>query len=223
MELNDAFPAFGLRIEAGPLVLRPITDDVLPDLVQLALSGVHAPELMPFYVPWTDAPPTELPRNFVQYHWGLRSGWRREHWHLEFAVEWDGQLVGCQGFFADHYLVMRSGETGSWLGRAYQGRGIGTAMRRAICAFVFDHLNAEQITSAAFTDNAASNAVSRKVGYLPNGVIRMTRRDGEWQDSQQWLLTKDTFARGPEIAVAGAAEFRRFIGLEQPDAPTAQS
>ncbi len=212
--LADAFPPFGLRIEAGPLVLRPITDEVLPELISLAQSGIHAPELMPFYVPWTDAPAAELPLNYVQYHWGLRAAWRREHWNLEFAVEWDGRVVGCQGFFSEHYLVTRSGETGSWLGQQYHGRGIGTAMRRAICAFVFDDLDADQIVSAAFTDNPASNAVSRKVGYLPNGVVRKTRRPEEWHDTQQWLLTPESFVRGPELTVTGAEAFRTFIGLD---------
>jgi RimJ/RimL family protein N-acetyltransferase len=39
-------------------------------------------------------------------------------------------------------------------------------MRQAMCALLFDHLEAEEITSAAFTDNPASLAVSRKVGYI---------------------------------------------------------
>lgn len=214
MDLGQVFPPFGLRIEAGPLVLRPITDDVLPELIEVALAGVHAPESMPFYVPWTDAPADQLPFNFAQYHWGLRSRWSREHWTLEFAVEHEGRIVGCQGFFADDYLVTRTGETGSWLGREFQGGGIGTAMRQAICAFVFDHLDADEIASAAFSDNPASNAVSRKVGYRPNGVARKTRRPGEWQTSQRWLLTPDTFVRGEPIAVTGADAFRAFIGLD---------
>jgi RimJ/RimL family protein N-acetyltransferase len=214
MDLIDAFPPFGLRIEAGPLVLRPVTDDLLPELIEVALSGVHEPDSMPFCVPWTDAPAAELPFNYVQFHWGVRSRWSRERWDLELAVEHDGRIVGCQGFVADNYLVTRTGETGSWLGREFHGRGIGTAMRQAICAFVFDHLDADEISSAAFTDNPASNAVSRKVGYQPNGVVRQARRAGEWQSSQRWLLTRDTFVRGEPIAVTGAEGFRRFIGLD---------
>lgn len=214
MKLVEAFPAFGLRVEAGPLVLRPITDEVLPELIEVALAGVHDPASMPFWVPWTDAPADELPLNYVQYHWGLRSRWSRERWSLEFAVEHEGRVVGCQGFSADDYLVTRTGETGSWLGREFQGRGIGTAMRQAICAFVFDHLDADEVTSAAYTDNPASNAVSRKVGYQPNGIVRKTRRTGEWQTNQRWLLTRDTLVRGDPLTVTGADAFRRFIGLD---------
>lgn len=210
---SSFFPPFGLRIEAGALVLRPITDEVLAELVDLALAGIHDPERMPFAVPWTDAPAAELPLRFAQYHWGLRSAWRRERWQLELAVEHAGRIVGVQGFATTDYLLTRSGETGSWLGRQFHGHGIGTAMRQAICAFCFDHLQAEQVTSGSFVDNPASAAVSRKVGYRPNGLRRMTRRPGERQDNQAWLLTPDRFVRGAPITVTGAAAFREFIGL----------
>ena len=218
MNLANAFPMFGLRIEAGPLVLRPITDDVLPALIELALGGIHDPRRMPFYVPWTDAPPDRLPINFTQYHWGVRASWAAEHWDLQFAVEYEGRLVGSQGFATRDYLVTRTGETGSWLGLQHHGAGIGTQMRQAICAFCFDHLDADEVTSAAFSDNPASNAVSRKVGYQPNGMMRKTRREGEWKGSQQWILTRETFNRGPDITVSGVPEFRKFIGLD-PTAP----
>jgi RimJ/RimL family protein N-acetyltransferase len=214
MDLASAFPPFGLRIEAGPLVLRPITDDVLPALVEAALGGIHDPQVMPFFVPWTDLPPAEIPLSFVQYHWGLRSRWKPDGWNLEFAVEWSGRVVGCQAFFTDHYLTTRTGETGSWLAREVHGKGIGTAMRQAICAFVFDHLDADEITSAAYTDNPASNAVSRKVGYRENGILRKPRRPGEWQHSRGWLLRPDTFVRGEPITVTGVEAFRKFIGLD---------
>ncbi len=214
MNLATVFPPFGLRIEAGPLVLSPITDDVLPELVDLALGGIHDPQMMPFFVPWTDAPPERLPMMFTQYHWGLRSSFAPEHWSLELAVEFEGRIVGVQAFATHAYAVTRTGETGSWLGLPHHGRGIGTKMRQAICAFCFDHLDADEITSAAFADNPASNAVSRKVGYQPNGVQRKTRREGEWKGSQQWILTRETFHRGPEITVSGVPAFRSFIGLD---------
>lgn len=211
--MPEVFPPLGLRIEAGPLVLRPVTDDVLPELVDVALAGVHAPEAMPFAVPWTDAPAAELPANFAQFHWRTRAGWSRDRWDLEFAVEHEGRIVGCQGFMAADYPVTRTGETGSWLGLPFQGRGIGTAMRRAICAFVFDHLDGRRITSGSFLDNPASAAVSRKVGYQPNGTRVLARR-GEPAGNQQWLLTPATFVRGEPITVTGAEVFRAFVGLD---------
>ena len=111
--------------------------------------------------------------------------------------------------------MTRTGETGSWLGLAHQGKGIGTVMRRAICAFAFDHLDAEEVTSGAFTDNAASLAVSRKVGYRLGGQKRLRRREGELAVNQQLVLRPEDLVRGDQsIAVEGLPAFRRSIGLE---------
>ena len=213
MNLADAFPPLGLRVEAGPLVLRPITDEVLEELAEVARGGVHPADEMPFYTPWTDAPPDELPIRVAQFHWGLRANWSRERWALELAVEYEGRIVGSQGFSTHDYLVTRTGETGSWLGLRYHGRGIGTRMRQAICALVFDHLDAAQVTSGAFLDNPASLAVSRKVGYRPNGTRLLARR-GESAVNQGLVLTPETFVRGEPITVTGVPAFRRFIGLD---------
>ncbi len=210
----DLFPVLGLRIAAGPLELRGIADDDVAVLAELALAGIHAPGEMPFAVPWTDAPPEELPLRFAQYHWGNRASFSRERWTLDFAVRWAGEVVGTQGFFTRDYLVTRSGETGSWLGAAHQGQGIGTAMRQAICAFLFDHLGAEVVHSGAFLDNPASLAVSRKVGYVENGRDRRQRRPGERAEYQALVLTPDRLVRGEPITVEGLAPVRRLIGLD---------
>ena len=154
----DLLPVLGLRITAGPLELRGITDDLLPELCDLAARGIHAPERMPFVVPWTDVPAEELPRRFAQYHWLSRAEFSPARWSLHLAVLHEGVPVGVQGLSTSSYLVTRTGETGSWLGQGFQGRGIGTAMRQVMCAFAFDHLDAAEITSSAFTDNPASLA-----------------------------------------------------------------
>ena len=213
--VTDLLPVLGLRVTAGPLELRGITDDVLADLCGLAERGIHDPEQMPFYFPWTDAPADELARNTAQYHWRCRADFSPAAWDLHLATYVDGTLVGTQGFSTTDYLVTRSGETGSWLGREHQGRGIGTAMRQAMCALLFDHLGAAEITSGAFLDNPSSLAVSRKVGYRDNGVRRHKRREGELALNQRLVLTPDDFVRGPhDVEVEGLAAFRRSIGLD---------
>ncbi len=211
--IADIYPALGLRITAGPLELRGISDDDIAALALLAGRGIHPPDRMPFSTPWTDAPASELPLRFARYHWGNRVSFSPEHWVLDLAVAWEGQVAGTQGFHAHDYLLTRTGETGSWLGQEYQGRGIGTRMRQAMCAFLFDHLEAQEISSGAFVDNPASLAVSRKVGYRANGLRRMVRRPGEWQVNQALILTPETFVRGPEITVEGLGPVRRLIGL----------
>jgi RimJ/RimL family protein N-acetyltransferase len=213
--IADALPMLGLRVTAGPLELRGITDDDLVTLGVLAGRGVHAPERMPFTYPWTDADPAELPLRFAQYHWRTRADFGPDAWMLNLGVWRQGALVGVQGLDTSKYLVTRTGETGSWLGLEHQGRGIGTAMRQAMCAFVFDHLDAAEITSGAFTDNPASLAVSRKVGYRENGRTRRERRPGELATTVELVLTPGDFVRGEHpLEVSGVAAFRRSIGLD---------
>lgn len=219
--VTDLLPALGLRVVAGPVELRGLGDADLAALADLAARGIHPAERMPFYHPWTDAEPEALRRQLVQYHWRCRADFSPDAWELNLGVWHEGTLVGTQGFGARDYLVTRTGETGSWLGAAHQGKGIGTTMRRAICAFVFDHLGADEITSGAFTDNPASLAVSRKVGYRPGGQTRLRRREGELAVNQQLVLRPEDLVRGDDpITVEGVAAFRRSIGLDTPDEET---
>ena len=209
---TDLWPPSGLVVTAGDLTLNPVSDDDLPGLVELVLAGIHAPDRMPFGVPWTAVPPEELPRRYAQHYWEGRAAFSAQHFHLDFAVRRRGELVGVQGFSGEDYPVVRTVETGSWLVQRMQGQGIGTRMRQAICALLFDHLGATEITSAAFVDNPASRSVSRKVGYRPDGILRRNRQ-GHLALSERLVLTPEEFVRGVPIEVTGAEPLRRFLGV----------
>lgn len=213
--LVDLWPPYAVRVTEGDLTLTPVTDDDLPGLVDLALSGIHVPARMPFSAPWTDADPADLPANLVRYYSGMRAQFTPGSFSLQLAVRVSGELVGVQGFEAHDFAVTRTGETGSWLALRHQGRGIGTRMRRALCAFLFDELGAVEVASGAFLDNPASLAVSQKVGYRPNGVVRLARRPGEVAVNQRLVLTPATFIRGEPVESTGGAELRAFLLLDQ--------
>ncbi len=88
-------------------------------------------------------------------------------------------------------------------------------MRQTLCAFLFDRLDAEEVTSAAFVDNPASMAVSRKVGYQPNGDTRENRRDGELAVCRRLVLRPENFVRsGYAVEVEGLPAVRRVLGLD---------
>ena len=171
-----ALPLLGLRITAGPVELRGVTDDLLGPLAELAIKGVHDPDFMPFFVPWSIGG-----RRDAEEHGAVPLGAARQllagavgHGPGRVLRRPAGRVAGVQ---RRDFLVTRIGETGSWLGREFHGRGIGTAMRKVICAFIFDYLGAEFITSSAYTDNPASLGVSRKCGYRENGVSIRNRMD----------------------------------------------
>ena len=216
--IADVLPLLGLRITAGPLELRGITDNDLVALGELAEAGIHADGAMPFYVPWTTD--GSVAHNIATHHWRKRAEFAVGEWSLELAVRYDGVLVGAQGFRTRSYLVTRTGESGSWLGLAHQGRGIGTLMRQTLCGFLFDHLAAVEVRSGAFLDNPASLAVSRKVGYRPAAVQRLERRPGELALNQDLVLVPADLVRSPyPLEVAGLEAFRRSIGLDADPLP----
>ena len=88
----------------------------------------------------------------------------------------DGEPVGMQDLIGADFAVFGAVSTFSWLGSGYRGRGIGTEMRAAALHLAFAGLAAREATSEAFTDNQASNRVSRALGYEPNGTSWATRR-----------------------------------------------
>jgi RimJ/RimL family protein N-acetyltransferase len=155
-----------------------------------------------------------MPLKVAQYHWRNRAEFSPKKWSALFAVSWEGELVGTQGFETKDYLVTRTGETGSWLGRRFQGRGIGTAMRQVICAFADDPLDAEYVTSSAFADNPASLAVSKKVGYEDQGWHPVDRLGKQARLRDLILEPANLIRYEHPLTVSGLAEFRRSIGLD---------
>lgn len=211
--VGQVFPVLDLRVTAGDLELRGISDADIVTLGALAAQGIHSPDRMPFSFPWTDVTSDEMPLNFAQYHWRTRADFSPASWELNLGVWWQGELVGVQGVNTSNFVVRRTGETGSWLGSAHQGRGLGTAMRQVMCVLLFDHLGFTEVTSGAFVDNPASLAVSRKVGYRVNGTERYERR-GELAEMTMLALAPGDLVR-PEVSVevSGAERVRRLIGV----------
>lgn len=194
-----------------------LSDDDLPDLVEVTLAGIHDPDRMPFDIPWTNAPRDELVLNSLRFHWESRSRVSPESWKIPFAVRRDGTFCGIQELAAQKLALRKTVSTGSWLGLAFQGQGIGTEMRAAVLQLAFDHLGATRAESGAFTDNPRSLGVSRALGYVPNGDEIKERRPGEVATTQRLVVTPETFVR-PDwtVGVTGLEACRSLLGLGQP-------
>ncbi|WP_330174393.1 GNAT family N-acetyltransferase [Streptomyces sp. NBC_01498] len=164
------WPLYGLRITTPRLELRLPDLTRLSELAAVAAAGVHDEDRMPFSVPWTDASPEERGRATFQHVLGTVAHWSPGAWTLSLAVIHEDQVVGRQDLTATDFAVTGEAQSGSWLGRAYQGRGIGTEMRAALLHLAFEGLGARCLTSGAMTDNAASLRVSEKLGYRPDGL-----------------------------------------------------
>jgi RimJ/RimL family protein N-acetyltransferase len=214
MELVEIFPVFGLRVRTPRLTLRPVDPDLAYRVADLAASGIHDPATMPFLVPWTRVEPPELQRNSARHFFERMARLRPESWQLPLAVFEGDELVGIQAMEASNFAVLRQFGTGSWLARRFQGRGIGREMRAAVLHLGFAGLGAERAVTDAFADNPASLAVTRSLGYRPNGSFLVVR-EGRPVEQLKFLLERSAWAanRRDDIAVEGLDEdVRAFLG-----------
>lgn len=207
------WPLRDLVLRTPRLELRPDDDEGLHELVEEAYLGVHPPDEMPFLMPWTDADPLYMGRGILQHFWSERAALAPSTWSVHFLVRLDGRVIGVQSLHGRDFGVTRQVGSGSWIGLRHQRRGIGTEMRAAVLLFAFDHLGATRARSSAFTDNAASHAVSRKLGYRHDGTEAVVRRGAAAEDVRL-VLDPATFTRPPwTLAVDGVEECLGLLGV----------
>jgi RimJ/RimL family protein N-acetyltransferase len=209
---NEYWPLFALRVRSPRLEIRLPNDETLADLARLAATGVHDPSTMPFLFPWTDEPSPQLERGMLQWGWRHRAEWTPDDWSFTGAVFLEGDVVGVQSLTATNFAARREVKSGSWLGRTYQGQGIGKEMRAAILTLAFEGLGAEVAHSGGFIDNETSLRVSRSLGYRDNGR-RMVERRGVLAELLELRLDRaDWLGRDHvEVRISGLDECRDFF------------
>jgi RimJ/RimL family protein N-acetyltransferase len=175
--VTELSPLFDLRLRTPRLELRLGTPEEIDELGRLARRGIHPAEEMPFGVAWSDriGEPT-FPEEFRAYHAALLASWKPHAWKIDFLVWEHHVLVGAQGISSENFSTERTVATGSWLGAAHQGRGVGTEMRVAMLELGFRGLGANAATSGWLEGNRASARVSEKLGYREVGVSEISPR-----------------------------------------------
>jgi RimJ/RimL family protein N-acetyltransferase len=175
-DLAGLWPLFGLLIETPRLRLRLPREDELPALARAArdIAGPDDPRLQ---MPWMYGDFPDMERRLLQRHWRALAHWKPASWHLPLAVFLAAEPIGMQDLWAEEFALRRSVGTGSWMTRAWQGRGYGTEVRAAVLDLAFGHLGAIEALTEYMEGNRASERVSRKLGYVPNGQRAAHRAD----------------------------------------------
>jgi RimJ/RimL family protein N-acetyltransferase len=221
MEMERAWPPFGLSMSHEDLLLREATDDDVLALAQIVEDGIvesgqehYMPNLL------LDRPNTEQARfaKFLQYHWKRRAETSADRWALVFAIVVDGRVVGSQSLHTESYPVLRDVHTGSFLSPLAQGRGIGSRMRAMVLELCFGHLGALTAASGYVTGNDRSRKVSARLGYEPDG-LELFDVGGRRISSNRVRISRDRWlARRPtgldSMATTGVDEFRAFVGID---------
>jgi RimJ/RimL family protein N-acetyltransferase len=213
------WPLFDLEVHTPRLTLRYIDDELGAALVDLASQGVHDPDFMPFAMPWTDVAPDEAGPNSFRYWWRCRAETTVDSWDVNLAVIEHGQVVGATGLGGKDFPITRWFETGSWLGRRHQGRGLGTELRVATLQLGFLGFDGEMAGTGAFFDNGPSLGVTNKLGYEPNGVARNTRR-GRPAAMLRYRMDRAHFVENlkrDDITISGDRGVRELLGLGRPN------
>lgn len=205
-------PLARIVLRTPRLELRLATRAELRALAAVARAGIHDPHEMPFAVPWTDrsAEPT-FDDDFVAYHDSHLAGWAPESWTLELVAFHEGRPVGAQSVRAETFAERRAVATGSWLGRPWQRRGLGTEMRTAALAFAFGGLGAETARSGAMVGNAASLTVSERLGYRRVGTSTASPR-GAPVAHHDLELRREEFTPPVDVRIEGLDPVRDLFG-----------
>jgi RimJ/RimL family protein N-acetyltransferase len=212
---NDHWPLFDLEVRTPRLTLRALDDTLAADLLAVAARGVHDPAAMPFLVPWTDLPSPQMEQEAMRFYARTRSETRPAAWNLQFAVTVDDQVVGACDVMATDFSALRQFTTGSWLGREFQGHGIGKEMRMAALTLGFDGLGAEFALTGMWHDNAPSLGVTESLGYQLEGRRRALRR-GVADDVLSYRMSRDHWStiRRDDITLIGVDTARAFLDLD---------
>ena len=209
------YPPLHIEVTTPMLRLRGATDDLLAGLLPVVRDGVVQEGEMPFDDPmslYEESPTREW--RWLRRVWAARSRVEPSWWRPSLVVDVDGSLVGMQDLIAEDFPTFGAVTTFSWLAPAVRGRGIGREMRAAVLHLAFAGFGAREATSEAFVDNAASNAISRSLGYEENGLAWATRRGQPFQ-LQGWRLTRSRWEakRRTDIELSGVEACLPVFGL----------
>jgi len=213
--ITNFWPFFGLTITTPRVTLALASDDMLVELIERA-DNIHSPDSSPFMGSWSIDKPEIRATSILQFQWQCRASVSPERWQLPFAVIVDGAVIGVQDAFAEDFAKRRVAKTGSWLGREFQGKGIGTEARRAILHFIFDGLGAFIAETDAFEGNQASRRVTEKLGYQPNGETISVRGDEEVERAIHYRYERadwEANLRADDITIDGLEPCLPILGL----------
>jgi RimJ/RimL family protein N-acetyltransferase len=198
-----------LRVRTPRLELRLPTDDEILELYRVAEAGIHPPDEMPFFVPWTD---TLNEDDFLAFHRDARERWSPHEWSCNFVTFLEGRAIGTQAIDGKNFAESRLVDTGSWVGEEFQRKGYGFEQRAAVLEFAFRGLGAQAATSGPLVDNVASQRISEKLGYRVTGTREIAPR-GEPVLHYDYRLERDDWHCPIPVEIDGLEAALPLFGI----------
>lgn len=109
-----------------------------------------------------------------------------------FVIDVAGEAVGSLGFELRTDVERYSAEVGYWLGEAFWGRGICTAVLKTATQYALKTYDLNRVFALPFSGNQASIRVLEKTGYRWEGILRRSAfKDGRFRDQEVYALVID--------------------------------
>ncbi|SMD45207.1 Protein N-acetyltransferase, RimJ/RimL family [Aquiflexum balticum DSM 16537] len=151
---------FELRLENETLLLRPLEGQDLPGLMNLTSE----PDLWRFYT-------HDLSTLESLIAWSKPAF---EKQRLQFIIidKGNGLPMGCTAFgnISERDKRLEIGWT--WLGKAYQGKGINNQVKRLMLSHCFDILELERVEFKTDVLNIQARNSLKNIGAIEEGVLR---------------------------------------------------
>lgn len=190
MTLGAYLPIYRIRLRTFRLELSVPNNELYAWVADVAVKEGRRPDFIADDFPWSDASPVERGRSVALWFHSTLGRWSPENWTLPFGVFYNGRAIGVQELSGKDFAVSREVRTRTWTGRAYHGKGIGTAIHAMALDFAFAALAADWATTTTCDGDEASARIARKLGYELDGrelrVVQGVRRtDQRWQLSRE--------------------------------------
>ena len=119
-----------------------------------------------------------------------------------------GHVIGSIGLHADlKREVDNARMLGYALGEAHWGQGYATEAAAAVLRYAFEELCCPVVSAYHFPKNAKSKHVIKKLGFVPEGTLRLatTLPDGTLSDDVCYSMTRDEYVARANREAAKAA------------------
>jgi len=179
MAFKDAFTDFPV-IETGRLFLTELVAEDAEAYHEQQKAALDLSDGVFWQYGFETASADKASKSFEFAHnaW-LKKG--RIKWGVRLK-ESGSELIGqCELF---NFSQQSKAELGYWLGPSFHNQGFMTEAIQAVVRYAFETMEMHRIYANTSTENAASIAMLKKVGFVQEGILRQdTWRDGAWTDS----------------------------------------
>ena len=174
-----------MEIRGPRVLLRTPRPEDAPDLFSLASAPALTPHL--YWDPHQSLEDTYNYLHSIQDREGM------------FVIEFEGKAAGVIGLQPD--WPNRLGETETWVGRPYWGKGINTEAKVVLFDFAFGPMDLRRIQSITHVDNVRSQKALEKLGFKREGLLRRYRwiRGEPWDIYMYSLLPEEWLSSRPPI------------------------